>query len=53
METNVVTNWLTLKEAAKYLKMGRLTLYRLLRRNLASAHKVVEGQPSNTVMAVL
>ncbi len=53
METNAVTNWLTLKEAAEYLKMGRLTLCELQRGNPDSAHKAAEGQPSNTVMAVL
>jgi excisionase family DNA binding protein len=53
METNATTNWLTLKKAAQYLKMGRLTLYKLLRGNPVSAHKAGEGQPSNTVVAVL
>ena len=38
-----MTTWLTLQEAAKHLMMGKSTIYKLAR----------EGEPSNTVMAVL
>ncbi|MGV8041067.1 MAG: helix-turn-helix domain-containing protein [Thermoanaerobaculaceae bacterium] len=32
--------WLTMKEAAEYLKMGRSTIYKLLREGNLPAHKV-------------
>ncbi|MBN1866826.1 helix-turn-helix domain-containing protein [Candidatus Sumerlaeota bacterium] len=32
-------NWLTLDEAAEYLKMGRSTLYRLAREGQMPGHK--------------
>ena len=35
-----MTNWLTLEEAAKYLKMGKSTLYDLARKENVPAHKV-------------
>jgi len=35
-----MTNWLTLEEAAKYLKMGRSTLYSLARKRTVPAHKM-------------
>lgn len=34
-----MTTWLTLEEAAEYLKMGRSTLYRLAREGQMPAHK--------------
>ncbi len=34
-----MTKWLTLKEAAKYLKMGRSTFYKLVRESRIPAHK--------------
>lgn len=34
-----MTKWLTLKEAAEYLKMGRSTLYKLVRQNRVPVHK--------------
>jgi len=39
-ETNAMTNWLTLEEAAKYLKMGKSTLYDLARKGNIPAHKM-------------
>lgn len=35
-----MTEWLTMKEAADYLKMGRSTVYKLLREGALPAHKV-------------
>ena len=35
-----MTKWLTMKEAAEYLKMGRSTIYKLLREGNLPAHKV-------------
>ncbi len=35
-----MTNWLTLEEAAKYLKMGKSTLYDLARKGGLPAHKM-------------
>ncbi len=35
-----MTNWLTLEEAAKYLKMGKSTLYDLARKGNIPAHKM-------------
>ena len=35
-----MTKWLTLKGAARYLKMGRSTLYKMLRESRIPAHKV-------------
>lgn len=35
-----MTNWLTLEEAAKYLKMGKSTLYDLARKGSVPAHKM-------------
>ncbi len=35
-----MTHWLTMKEAAEYLKMGRSTIYKLLREGKLPAHKV-------------
>ena len=35
--------WLTMKEAAEYLKMGRSTIYKLLREGNLPAHKVGRG----------
>ncbi len=35
-----MTNWLTLEEAAKYLKMGKSTLYDLARKGGVPAHKM-------------
>ena len=35
-----MTNWLTLEEAAKYLKMGKSTLYDLARKRSVPAHKM-------------
>ena len=35
-----MTNWLTLEEAARYLKMGKSTLYLLAREGKAPAHKM-------------
>jgi excisionase family DNA binding protein len=35
-----MTNWLTLEEAAKYLKMGKSTLYDLARKGSIPAHKM-------------
>jgi len=35
-----MTQWLTMKEAAEYLKMGRSTIYKLLREGNLPAHKV-------------
>ncbi len=37
---NAMTNWLTLEEAAKYLKMGKSTLYDLARKGGVPAHKM-------------
>lgn len=37
---NAMTNWLTLEEAAKYLKMGKSTLYNLARKGNIPAHKM-------------
>ena len=49
-----MTTWLTLEEAANYLKMGKSTIYKLAREgNVLAVNKAGEGQPSNTVMAVL
>ena len=39
-EKNAMTNWLTLEEAAKYLKMGKSTLYDLARKGDIPAHKM-------------
>jgi excisionase family DNA binding protein len=39
-EKNAMTNWLTLEEAAKYLKMGKSTLYDLARKRNVPAHKM-------------
>jgi len=39
-EKNAMTNWLTLEEAAKYLKMGKSTLYDLARKGNIPAHKM-------------
>ena len=33
------TNWLTVQEAAKYLKLGRSTVYRLVHEGKLPAHK--------------
>ena len=35
-----MTNWLTLEEAAQYLKMGKSTLYDLARKGNIPAHKM-------------
>jgi excisionase family DNA binding protein len=35
----IMITWLTLEEAAEYLKMGRSTLYRLAREGRMPAHK--------------
>jgi len=35
-----MTNWLTLEEAAKYLKTGKSTLYDLARKGNIPAHKM-------------
>jgi len=35
-----MTNWLTVEEAAKYLKMGKSTLYDLARKGNIHAHKM-------------
>lgn len=35
-----MTNWLTLEEAAQYLKMGKSTLYDLARKGGVPAHKM-------------
>jgi excisionase family DNA binding protein len=35
----IMITWLTLDEAAEYLKMGRSTLYRLAREGRMPAHK--------------
>lgn len=35
-----MTNWLTLEEAAQYLKMGKSTLYELARKGKTPAHKM-------------
>jgi len=35
-----MTNWLTLEEAAQYLKMGKSTLYDLARKGKVPAHKM-------------
>jgi excisionase family DNA binding protein len=35
-----MTNWLTLEEAAKYLRMGKSTLYGISRKGEIPAHKV-------------
>jgi excisionase family DNA binding protein len=35
-----MTNWLTLEEAAQYLKMGKSTLYDLARKENIPAHKM-------------
>jgi len=35
-----MTNWLTLEEAAQYLKMGKSTLYDLARKGNLPAHKM-------------
>jgi len=35
-----MTNWLTVEEAAKYLKMGKSTLYDLARKGNIPAHKM-------------
>jgi len=32
IETNGVTNWLTIREAAEYLKMGKSSAYNLVRK---------------------
>jgi len=40
MEKNAMTNWLTLEEAAKHLKMGKSTLYDLARKRSVPAHKM-------------
>lgn len=37
---NGMTNWLTLEEAAQYLKMGKSTLYDLARKGGVPAHKM-------------
>ena len=34
-----MTEWLTLKEAAEYLKMGKSTVYKLVRESRIPAHK--------------
>ena len=39
-EPNAMTNWLTLEEAAQYLKMGKSTLYDLARKGNIPAHKM-------------
>lgn len=33
-------NWLTLEEAAQYLKMGQSTLYKMAQAGRAPAHKI-------------
>ena len=35
-----MTNWLTLEEAAEYLKTGKSTLYSLARKQNVPAHKM-------------
>ena len=35
-----MTKWLTMKEVAEYLRMGRSTIYKLLREGNLPAHKV-------------
>jgi len=35
-----MANWLTLKEAAQYLKMGKSTLYEFARKGNVPAHKI-------------
>lgn len=35
-----MTTWLTLEEAAQYLKMGKSTLYDLARKGKVPAHKM-------------
>ena len=35
-----MTNWLTLEEAAQYLKIGKSTLYDLARKGKIPAHKM-------------
>jgi excisionase family DNA binding protein len=35
-----MTNWLTLEEAARYLKMGKSTIYDLARKGKVPAHKM-------------
>lgn len=35
-----MTNWLTLDEAAQYLKIGKSTLYDLARKEKVPAHKM-------------
>ena len=40
VETTAMTNWLTLEEAAQYLKMGKSTLYDLARKRNVPAHKM-------------
>ncbi len=35
-----MTSWLTLEEAAQYLKMGKSTLYDLARKGNIPAHKM-------------
>ena len=35
-----MTNWLTLEEAAQYLKIGKSTLYNLARKGKVPAHKM-------------
>lgn len=34
-----MTNWLTLKDAARYLKLGKSTIYKLARDRRIPAHK--------------
>ena len=36
----MMTNWLTLAEAAQYLKIGKSTLYDLARKGKIPAHKM-------------
>jgi len=35
-----MTMWLTLEEAARYLKMGKSTIYKLARQGAIPAHRV-------------
>ena len=40
MDTDPMTNWLTLEEASQYLKLGKSTLYDLSRKGDIPAHKM-------------
>ncbi len=48
-----MAKWLKLKEAAKYLKMEKSKLYRLVNEGRIPTHKAGENQSNNTVVAVL